>query len=113
MIVKHVIGCGTAVLQKLLIRLARDTPWHLVRGFIHSNQPLSTGAPWEGTWQSARVTRMVERELLPIKAIGFAFVPAVKHACFDSGWAVGARRLYPYAAESRLVLAEVRTPARL
>ena len=113
MIVKHVIGCGTAVLQKLLIRLARDTPWHLVRRFIHSSQPLSTGAPREGAWQSACVARMVERELLPIKAIELAVVPTVKHACFDSEWAVEACRLYPYVAERRPKLCGVNTRARL
>ena len=45
---------------------------------------------------------MVKRELVPIKAIGLAFVATIEHehTCFDSGRAAGASRLYPDAKEA-------------
>ena len=69
---EHEIGCGTAVLQKLLIRLVLDYPWCLEDMFIDDRLPLATGAPREMPWQSALAQVMVESEFLPIKTVSLS-----------------------------------------
>ena len=82
---EYEIGCGPAVFQKLLIRFVLDSPRLLEERFIDGRLPQATGAPREGTWQSALAQAMVESEFLPIKAISLCIVATIEHTCFDRG----------------------------
>ena len=82
---EYEIGCGPAVFEKLLIRFVLDSSRRLKERFIDGRLPLATGAPREGTWQSALAQAMVESEFLPIKAISLCIVATVEHTCFDGG----------------------------
>ena len=46
--VKHEIGCGTAVVQNLLIRVALDSPRYLEYRLIDGRLPLASGATRKG-----------------------------------------------------------------
>jgi len=81
--VEHEIGCGTAVFQKLLIRFVLDSPRYLEDRFIDGRLSLATGAPREGTWQSALTKVMVKSEFLPMKAIRLCFIAAIEHTHLD------------------------------
>ena len=82
---EHEIGCGSAVVQNLLIRVALDSPRYLEYRLIDGRLPLATGAPGEGTWQSTLAQVMVKSELLPIKAVRLCFIAAIEHTRLDSG----------------------------
>ena len=82
---EYEIGCGPAVFQKLLIRFVLDSSRRLKERFIDGRLPLATGAPREGTWQTALAQAMVESELLPIKTIALFIVATIEHTCFDRG----------------------------
>ena len=82
---EHEIGCGTAVLQKLLIRFVLDSPRCLEDRFIDGRLPLATGATREGTWQAALAQVMVKSEFLPIKAISLCIITTIEHTRFDRG----------------------------
>ena len=82
------ISCGPAVFQKLLIRFVLDSPRRLEDKFVDGRLPLATGAPREGTWQTALAQAMVESELLPIKAVRSHIIAAIEHTSFDCGLAM-------------------------
>ena len=82
---EHEIGCGTAVFQKLLIRFVLDSPRYLEDRFIDGRLPLATGAPREGTWQSALAQVMVESESLLIKTVSLCITATIEHTRLDRG----------------------------
>ena len=82
---KHEIGCGTAVVQNLLIRVALDSPRYLEDWFIDGRLPVATGAPRERTWQSALAQVMVESELLLIKTVSLCIIATIEHTRLDRG----------------------------
>ena len=82
---EHEIGCGGAVVQKLLIRVVLDSSRYLEDTRIDGRLPLAIGAPGEGTWQSTLAQVMVKSELLPIKAVRLCFIAAIEHTRLDGG----------------------------
>ena len=60
------------MIQELPIRLVLDSPSYLEDRLINSSHPLATGAPREGTWQSALAQVMVESEFLLIKTVSLS-----------------------------------------
>jgi hypothetical protein len=108
--VEHEIGCGTAVVQKLLIRFVLDSPRYLEDGFTDGRLPLATGAPREGTWQSALAQVMVESEFLPIKTVSLCIIATIEHTRLDRGRTMQASGLYAELEET-LILAIYREVA--
>ena len=82
---EYEIGCGPAVFQKLLIRFVLDSPRRLEDRFVDGRLPLATGAPKEGTWQSALAQAMVESEFLPIKTVSLCIIATIEHTRLDRG----------------------------
>ena len=107
---EHVIGCGAAALQELLIHLVPDPPRSLEDRFIYSSHPLATGAPREGTWQSALAQAMVESEFLPIKTVSLCIIATIEHTRLDRGRTMLASGLYADLGET-LILAIYREVA--
>ena len=62
-----------------------ESPSNLEDRFVDGRLPLATGAPREGTWQSALAQAMVESEFLPIKTICPCIIATIEHTRLDRG----------------------------